>query len=50
MTQLEVATRLGISQAAYSRMEKGEVELSIMRLILLSEVYDVRLQELLRDI
>lgn len=50
MTQLEVATRLGISQAAYSRMEKGEVELSIMRLILLSDMYDVRLNELLKGV
>ena len=49
-TQFEVAERLGISQAAYSRLEKGEVEVSVMKLIALSEVYDVRLQELVRDI
>ena len=50
LTQLQVAERLGISQAAYSRLEKGEIELSVMKLISLSEVYDVRLQELVKDI
>jgi transcriptional regulator with XRE-family HTH domain len=49
-TQLEVAERLGISQAAYSRLEKGEIEVSVMKLIALSEIYDIRLQELVKDI
>lgn len=50
LTQFEVAEKLGISQAAYSRLEKGEVEVSVMKLIALCEIYDVRLQELVRDI
>jgi transcriptional regulator with XRE-family HTH domain len=50
LTQLEVAERLGVSQAAYSRLEKGEIEFSVMKLIALSEIYDVRLQELVKDI
>jgi transcriptional regulator with XRE-family HTH domain len=49
-TQLKVAERLGISQAAYSRLEKGEVELSVIKLIALCEIYDVILQDLLKDI
>ncbi|MGA1785131.1 MAG: helix-turn-helix domain-containing protein [Pontimonas sp.] len=49
-TQLEVAERLGVSQAAYSRLEKGEIEVSVMKLIALSEIYDIRLQELVKDI
>jgi DNA-binding XRE family transcriptional regulator len=49
-TQAEIAERLGVSQAAYSRLEKGEIEISIMKLIALSEIYDIRLQELVKDI
>jgi len=37
-TQAEVAERLGISQAAYSRLEKGEIEISLSKLIVLSEI------------
>jgi|DEB0MinimDraft_10_1074344.scaffolds.fasta_scaffold27760_2 DNA-binding XRE family transcriptional regulator len=49
-TQAEIAERLGVSQAAYSRLEKGEIEISIMKLIALSEIYDIRLQELVKGI
>lgn len=49
-TQLKVAKELGISQAAYSRFEKGEVEISVMKLIALSEIYDIPFQALLKDI
>jgi transcriptional regulator with XRE-family HTH domain len=49
-TQLRVAGELGISQAAYSRFEKGEVEISVMKLIALCEIYDITFQSLLRDI
>jgi hypothetical protein len=31
-------------------LEKGEIEVSVMKLIALSEIYDVRLQELVKDI
>lgn len=50
LTQFEVADRLGISQAAYSRLEKGEIEVSVLKLMALSEVYGVQLHELLKDI
>jgi DNA-binding XRE family transcriptional regulator len=50
LTQFEVAERLGVSQAAYSRLEKGEIEVSVMKLMALCEIYDVRLQELVKDI
>ncbi len=49
-TQTEVAERLGISQAAYSRLEKGEVEISLSKLIVLSEIYAVPLHEMLQGI
>jgi transcriptional regulator with XRE-family HTH domain len=49
-TQADVAERLGISQAAYSRLEKGEVEISLSKLIVLSEIYAVPLHEMLQGI
>lgn len=45
-TQVQVAEMLGISQAAYSRLEKGEVEISLIKLIALGEFYHKTLQEL----
>lgn len=45
-TQVQVAEVLGISQAAYSRLEKGEVEISLIKLIALGEFYQKTLQEL----
>ena len=42
-TQQTVARWLSISQAAYSRLESGEVELTLSKLILLGELYDVEL-------
>jgi transcriptional regulator with XRE-family HTH domain len=49
-TQADVAERLGISQAAYSRLEKGEVEISLSKLIVLSEIYSVPLHEMLQGV
>ncbi len=49
-TQAEVAERLGISQAAYSRLEKGEIEISLSKLIVLSEIYSVPLHEMLQGV
>jgi transcriptional regulator with XRE-family HTH domain len=49
-TQAEVAEKMGISQAAYSRLEKGEIEISVMKLIVLTEIYDVTLKKLMRGI
>lgn len=50
LTQRDVAERLGISQAAYSRLEKGEVEVSLNKLIKLSEVYGVDLTVMLEGV
>lgn len=50
LTQADVAERLGVSQAAYSRLEKGEVEISLNKLIGLSELYEVPLQEMMEGI
>lgn len=49
-TQMELAETLGVSQAAYSRLEKGEVEISLSKLFTLSELYQMPLQELLKGI
>lgn len=49
-TQQYVAHVLGVSQAAYCRLEKGEVEISLTKLCLLSELYKVPLQELIKGI
>ena len=50
LTQRDVAEKLGISQAAYSRLEKGEVEVSLNKLIKLSEVYGVDLAVMLEGV
>lgn len=49
-SQQEVAEKLYISQAAYSRLEKGETELTMTRLLRLSEIYRIDLVELLRGL
>lgn len=46
LTQGVVAERLGISQAAYSRLENGEVEVSVMKLLELCNLYGVRAREI----
>lgn len=45
-----LAKRLGISQAAYSRMEKGEIDIGLSRVFVLSDIYGVPVQRLLADI
>lgn len=50
LTQMQVAEVLSISQAAYSRLEKGEVEISLMKLIALGELYQKTLQELVKGV
>ena len=50
MTQCQVADVLEISQAAYSRLEKGEVEISLTKLIALGDLYQVSLQNLLEGV
>lgn len=49
-TQQFVADVLGISQAAYCRLEKGEVEISLTKLCALGELYELSLQELIKGI
>ena len=50
LTQMEVAEVLCVSQAAYSRLEKGEVEVSLTKLFCLSELYGLTLQDLIKGI
>ena len=47
LTQTEVAERLSVSQAAYCRLERGEIEISLTRLLALSELYGVPLHQLI---
>jgi len=46
-TQKCVADYLSISQAAYSRMEKGEVEMTLTKLMALSDLYRIALAKML---
>ena len=46
LTQVEVSERLSISQAAYSRFEKGEIEMSLTKLLELCDMYGVSLASL----
>lgn len=50
LTQSEVAEHLCVSQAAYSRLEKGEVEIPLSKLFILSELYELPLHKLIEDI
>jgi transcriptional regulator with XRE-family HTH domain len=50
LTQMQVADVLCVSQAAYSRLEKGEVEISLTKLFALSEFYKVSLHKLIEGI
>jgi len=47
LTQQDVGDAIGVSQAAYSRLEKGEIEISVMKLFALSELYKLPLPALL---
>lgn len=49
-SQQEVADRLYISQAAYSRLEKGEIEMTLSRLLRIREIYNIELEELLKGL
>lgn len=50
LTQMDVAESLCVSQAAYSRLEKGEVEISLSKLFVLSELYEISLNDLIQGI
>lgn len=47
---MQVAEALCVSQAAYSRLEQGEVEISLSKLFVLSEIYGISLQDLIRGV
>lgn len=49
-TQTEVAEKLRVSQAAYCRLEKGEIEISLTRMIALGELYGVPLHQMLEGL
>jgi transcriptional regulator with XRE-family HTH domain len=49
-SQAFVADKLGISQAAYSRFESGEVEMALSKLIAVSDLYSVPLGILLANV
>jgi transcriptional regulator with XRE-family HTH domain len=49
-TQEDVAEKLNISQAAYSRLEQGIIELSIEKLFKLADLYVVTVSELVDGI
>jgi transcriptional regulator with XRE-family HTH domain len=47
LKQQDVASQLGISQKAYSKIENGETEITLSRLQKLSEIFKTTLQNLL---
>lgn len=49
-TQMQVAEALSVSQAAYSRLEKGEVEMPLSKLFVISELYGLSLHDLIQGI
>jgi len=49
-TQKLVADYLSVSQAAYSRLEKGEIEISLSKLFALSDLYKLEMYQLLEDL
>jgi transcriptional regulator with XRE-family HTH domain len=50
LTQEDLAEHLGISQAAYSRLEQGLIELSIDKLFKLADLYVMTVSELVKEL
>ena len=50
LTQTQVAEKLRVSQAAYCRLEKGEIEIPLSKLFALSELYELPLHTLIEGI
>jgi len=48
-TQEYLAESIGISQPAYVQLEKGQTKIGIDRLILISKILEIDIQELLKD-
>lgn len=49
-TQSQVAEQLAISQAAYCRLEKGEIEFAVSKLFELADLYGVSASKLLEGL
>jgi transcriptional regulator with XRE-family HTH domain len=49
-TQSHVAEKLAISQAAYCRLEKGEIEFAVSKLFDLADLYGVSASKLLEGL
>lgn len=49
-SQQYVATKLGVSQKAYSKIETGETKLSVENLMKLSEILDTTINDLLDSV
>ena len=49
MTQLELAEKMGVTDKAVSKWERGESVPDVLTLVQLAEVFDVTVDELLRD-
>ena len=50
LTQREVGEKLGISQAAYCRLERGQTAISVLMLMDLCDMYGVPLLRVLQGI
>jgi transcriptional regulator with XRE-family HTH domain len=47
ITQAEISKKLGMAQNNYGKLERGETEMSVKRLVEIAEVLDVTLDDLL---
>jgi transcriptional regulator with XRE-family HTH domain len=50
LTQSEVAERLAISQAAYCRLERGDIEFAVAKLFELADMYGVTASKLIEGL
>ena len=49
-TQIDIAVKLGMSQNGYSKIELGRTQLTLEMLILISDLFDMEVQELVSHI
>lgn len=49
-TQIDVAVKLNISQNGYSRIELGRTQLTLEVLILISDLFDMKWEDLIAEI
>jgi transcriptional regulator with XRE-family HTH domain len=49
MKQEEVAQHMGISQAAYSKLENNQTELTVRHVKMLSKIFGVNVYDFLED-